>query len=90
MGDAKKRNVGDRKRAESPTEGHNALLFCVARSGFAAIPTYLPAIGLCKGGTWGGSLHTPTTDHSTQLITALLQFATMMMYLNLGRLFFQK
>ena len=77
MGEAKKRIVGDRKRAESPTEGHNTLLFCVARSVFAAIPTYLPAIGLCKGGTWGdqqsaqgGSLHTPTTDHSTQLITA--------------------
>ena len=40
---------------------------------------HIPAIGLCVGGTgWGdqqsaqgGSLHTPTTDHSAQLITAL-------------------
>ena len=51
MGEAKKRIVGNRKRAESPTEGHNTLLLCVARSVFAAIPTYLPAIGLCVGGT---------------------------------------
>ena len=39
MGEAKRRSVGDRKRAESPTEGHNTLFF-VARRVIAAIPTY--------------------------------------------------
>ena len=49
MGEAKKRIVGDRKRAESPTEGHNALLFCVARCVFAAIPTYLRSASAWEG-----------------------------------------
>ena len=89
MGEAKRRNdVGDRKRSESPPEGHSTLLLfllvvLLLRS-LHTTPKYtkqkhIPAIGLCVGGTgWGdqqsaqgGSLHTPTTDHSTQLITAL-------------------
>ena len=85
MGEAKRRSVGDRKRAESPTEGHNTLFF-FARRVIAAIPTYntlryqtkthtcdRPLRGRDRGdqqSAQGGSLHTPTTDHSTQLITA--------------------
>ena len=72
MGEAKRRSVGDRKRAESPTEGHNAVLFRVARRAFAAIPTYLPAIGLCVGGT-GVTNRAPRVAHCTRRrqITAL-------------------
>ena len=88
MGEAKRRNdVGDRKRSESPPEGHNILLLCLLvvlllRS-LHTTPKdtkqkHIPAIGLCVGGTWGdqqraqgGSLHTPTTDHITQLISVL-------------------
>ena len=85
MGEAKWRSVGDRKRAESPTEGHNTLFF-FARRVIGAIPTYntlryqtkthtcdRPLRGRDRGdqqSAQGGSLHTPTTDHSTQLITA--------------------
>ena len=86
MGEAKRRSVGDRKRAESPTEGHNTLFCFFARRVIDATPTNntlryqtkthtcdRPLRGRDRGdqqSAQGGSLHTPTTDHSTQLITA--------------------
>ena len=79
MGEAKRRSVGDRKRAESPTEGHNTLFCFFARRVIAATPTHntlryqtkthtcdRPLRGRDRGdqqSAQGGSRHTPTTDH---------------------------
>ena len=73
MGEAKRRSVGDRKRAQSPTEGHNTLFFC--SSCYCCDPYIqhpkIPNEDTYQQSAQGGSLHTPTTGHSTQLITAL-------------------
>ena len=69
MGEAKRRSVGDRRLAESPTEGHNTLRYQTKTHTCDRLLR-----GRDRGdqqSAQGGSLHTPTTDHSTQLITAL-------------------